>query len=36
MRSKMIVAASALAALLVATPARAELRHVEIKTLGMD
>ena len=24
------------AALLLATPARAELRHVEIKTLGMD
>ena len=23
-------------AMLVATPARAELRHVEIKTLGMD
>ena len=24
------------AALLLAAPARAELRHVEIKTLGMD
>jgi hypothetical protein len=32
-----IVAASALAlTLLLATSARAELRHVEIKTLGMD
>jgi hypothetical protein len=28
--------ASALAILLLATSARAELRHVEIKTLGMD
>jgi hypothetical protein len=28
--------ASVLAALLVATSAQAELRHVEIKTLGMD
>ena len=25
-----------LAALLAAAPARAEMRHVEIKTLGMD
>ena len=30
------VATSALAVLLLATSARAELRHVEIKTLGMD
>ena len=30
------VATSALAMLLLATSARAELRHVEIKTLGMD
>lgn len=29
-------ATSALAILLFATSARAELRHVEIKTLGMD
>jgi len=28
--------ASVLATLLLATPARAELRHLEIKTLGMD
>lgn len=28
--------ASVLATLLLATSARAELRHVEIKTLGMD
>jgi hypothetical protein len=31
-----IVAASAFAVLLFAASARAELRHVEIKTLGMD
>jgi hypothetical protein len=31
-----IVATSALAVLLIASSARAELRHVEIKTLGMD
>jgi hypothetical protein len=30
------VTTSALAMLLVATSARAELRHAEIKTLGMD
>jgi hypothetical protein len=30
------LATSALALLLTATSARAELRHVEIKTLGMD
>jgi hypothetical protein len=30
------VATSAVAILLLATSARAELRHVEIKTLGMD
>ena len=30
------VAVSVLATLLFATSARAELRHVEIKTLGMD
>jgi hypothetical protein len=30
------VATSALAMLLLTTSARAELRHVEIKTLGMD
>jgi len=30
------LATSALALLLVATSAHAELRHVEIKTLGMD
>ena len=34
MRPKTI--ASALFMLVFATPARAELRHVEIKTLGMD
>jgi hypothetical protein len=32
-----VIAASALAfTLLLATSARAELRHVELKTLGMD
>ena len=30
------IAALALFGLLVATSARAELRHVEVKTLGMD
>ena len=30
------VAVSALAMMWLATSARAELRHVEIKTLGMD
>jgi hypothetical protein len=31
-----IVAVSALSMLLLAASGRAELRHVEIKTLGMD
>ena len=35
MRLKTVVP-SALAMLLLATSAHAELRHVEIKTLGMD
>jgi hypothetical protein len=37
MRIPRITATSVIvAALLMAAPARAELRHVEIKTLGMD
>lgn len=31
-----VITASILTTLLLATSARAELRHVEIKTLGMD
>jgi hypothetical protein len=33
---KSIIAPAVLMACLAATPARAELLHVEIKTLGMD
>jgi hypothetical protein len=36
MRLKIIAASAFAGALFLATPARAELRHVEIKTLGMD
>jgi hypothetical protein len=33
---KRMIAPAVLAVLLVAAPARAELLHVEMKTLGMD
>ena len=36
MRPKTILASTLALTLLLAIPARAELRHVEIKTLGMD
>ena len=36
MRLKTIATSALAVVLLLATPARAELRHVEIKTLGMD
>ena len=36
MMLKTVLMSACAAVLLVATPARAELRHVEIKTLGMD
>ena len=34
--NRRLLTASALGFLLIAAPGRAELRHVEIKTLGMD
>jgi len=36
MRPKTIAASAVAVILLLAAPARAELRHVEITTLGMD
>jgi hypothetical protein len=36
MRPKSVAAFAVAIILLLAPPARAELRHIEIKTLGMD